>query len=230
MALKEHLAEALSSRGLPIFDKNPAAAALKAVRAGFADKFRNSLKNVYSLDTALAFNASWATTTPSSADPRRRPQFYGTMRYLPTQAARQIAMMTDSLQLPQEKERTSILVSYYDATNEESINTVRLDGFAITHVQRIPRLGLQDIKNVPIEKRYRETQWLTLIESKKLKALTSDTQIPIVRRELPVRGICSTWTRLSCRASFPLGLGRPQVQYWRRTTLCRASQFAASRV
>jgi hypothetical protein len=187
MLLKEHLAVSLSDRGLPIFEKRPATAALEAVKVGFADRFRNSLKNVYGLDTALAFDTAWTATTPSSADPKRRPQFYGTTRYLAAQAAQQIAMMTDSLQLPRETENTSILVSYYDATNEESINTVRLDGFEITHVQRIPRLGLQEIKHVPIEKRYRETQWLTLVQPTKLKAQTKDAQIPIVRRELPVR-------------------------------------------
>lgn len=187
MQLKEHLAVSLSDRGLPVFDTKPPVAVLSAVRAGFADRFRNSLRNVYTLDTALAFDIAWSVGTPSTADPRRRPQFYGTMRYQPTPTAQQIAMMTDSLQLPQEKEKTNTLVSYYDATNEESINTVRIGGFEITHIQRIPRLGLEEIKNVPIDKRYRETQWLTLVQSCKLKAQTADTQIPIVRRELPVR-------------------------------------------
>lgn len=187
MLLKESLAVSLASRGLPIFDKQPAEAALEAVRAGLADKFRNSLKNVYSLDTVLAFETSWTTATPSSPDPRRRPQFYGTMHHLPAQSEKQIAMMTDSLQLPLNGEDTSILVSYYDTTNEESLNTTQLGGFEITHAQRIPRLGLQDIVGVPIAKRYRETQWLTLIKPKKLKDQTGSIQIPIVRRELPTR-------------------------------------------
>lgn len=187
MLLKESLAVSLSSRGLTIFDKKPAEAALEAVRAGLADKFRNSLKNVYSVDTVLAFDTSWVAATPSSPDPRRRPQFYGTMHHLPAQSAKPIAMMTDSLQLPLNGENNSVLVSYYDATNEESLNTTQLDGFEITHVQRIPRLGLRDIEGVPIPKRYRETQWLTLVEPKKLKKQTESIQIPIVRRELPVR-------------------------------------------
>lgn len=187
MQLKEHLAVSLSDRGLPVFDTKPPAAVLSAVRAGFADRFRSSLRNVYTLDTALAFDMAWSVATPSTADPRRRPQFYGTMRYQSAPTSQQIGMMTDSLQLPLEKEKTNTLVSYYDATNEESINTVRIDGFEITHVQRIPRLGLEEIKNVPIDKRYRETQWLTLVQPSKLNAQTADTQIPIVRRELPVR-------------------------------------------
>ncbi|NZD53596.1 hypothetical protein [Rhizobium leguminosarum] len=193
---KESLASPLASTARHVLADAPASTAPAALVASLADRFKRTLSAVYAIDTALTYEFSWQKEPPARPDEnpekRMRPILYGKLSFTrPGDPPGGVSLDVGSLVLPSDPgSKTSMFHVLYDSTSGKAVDQGHFHPFEITHVQRMPQPDLDSLGKEKIERRYRETQWLKLIEPLRIPLSKNDqeqTEIPIVRRQLPTR-------------------------------------------
>ncbi len=193
---KERLAPALAHGVRPIFADAQQSKAPSSVEENLADRFRRTLSSAYAIDTVLTYSVLWQQAPlpqpGEEASKRLRPILYGKLSFAgEADPNRDISLDIGSLSLPSEPgSKESTLHVVYDSTSGKAVDRGRLGLYRITHIQRMPRADVVGLGKEKIDRRYRETQWLKLVEAVEIP-LSQDgeaqTEIPVVLRKLPER-------------------------------------------
>jgi hypothetical protein len=140
------------------------------VVASLQDRFRRTLSAGYAIDTVLTYEFSWQNPPPRRPDNKpERPILYGKLSFVgPSDPAEGVSLDVGSLVLPSNSNKSTFSI-LYDSTSGNTVDKGYFHPYEITHIQRMPQPDLVALGNDKIDRRYRETQWLKFIQSKKIK-------------------------------------------------------------
>ena len=190
---KEALAKPLASTVRRLLDSPSDPQAPAPLVASLADRFRRTLGAFYSVDAAITFQFTWSAAPPArpddKPDSRMRPILYGKVSLQRDgDPPGGVALDVGSLALPGEPGAVSSPFHIlYHSTSGHSVDSGRLSAFELTHIQRMPQPDLAALGSEKIARRYRETQWLKLIDKRSTPLANEPIDIPIVLRQLPER-------------------------------------------